>query len=255
MGVALGCCVLELSNRSSALVQLTGAYADPDEPPEPPVIDHEEEERFRKALLFFVEILDAVIERSWDDNALPFLHTTLVFLFHVSSFEAAMQYIEGKVYWKSKIPWKRIAQMMNIFVEKCEKANFEPQLHGKEIPPPHKGETLRRLPEDYAMQGLIWSEKVYPKDWLGGEIQDEKEKYINLPSMAMVRLERMLWLGKQMCNCLIWDDATRQFSVIPEYDVPVNPVPDRAPNAGEKQGKIMLEILRQHKQPETIVWR
>lgn len=240
MGVALGCCVLEFSNEASALVQLTGAHANPDAPlQKPPVIGVGEEKKFNKALRFFIGTLDTVIERAWDDNALPFLHTALVFLFHVSSSEAAMKRMEGE------IPWKRIAQMMDIFMKKCEKAKFEPQFHGDEIPPPHKGETKQRLPEDYAMRGVIWSEDVYPKYWFGGETQDEEEKYFNLPSMAMVRCERMLWLCKQMAstgNWLTWDDATNQFSVTSRYEKEVSPVPTGPPDAAQSMGEIVKPV-------------
>ena len=240
MGVALGCCVLEFSNESSALVQLTAAHANPGALEETtPVIDVGEEKKFKKALRFFIGTLDAVIERAWDDNALPFLHTALVFLFHVSSSEAAMERIEGEV------PWKRIAQMMDIFMKKCEKAKFEPQFHGKEIPPPHKGETQLRLPEDYAMRGLIWSENVYPKKWFGGETQDEEEKYFNLPSMAMVRCERMLWLCKRMAGTskwLTWDDIKKRFSVASRYDKEVSPVPTGPPDAAQGMGEIVKPV-------------
>ena len=239
MGVALGCCVLEFSNESGALVQLTAAHANRGAPHKPPVIDDEEEKKFSKALRFFLGTLDAVIEQAWDDNALPFLHTALVFLFHISSFEAAMERIQDE------IPWKRIAQMMDIFMKKCEKAKFEPQFHGKEMPPPHKGETLLRLPEDYAMRGVIWSENVYPEYWFGGETQDEEEKYFNLPSMAMVRCERMLWLCKQMTsagNWLTWDDAKKRFSVTSRYDKEVDLVPTGPPDAAQSIGEIVKPV-------------
>jgi hypothetical protein len=53
------------------------------------------------------------------------------------------------------------------------------------------------LPEDYLIRGLIWAEEYLPEDWFNKK-QDEEDRYLELPSTARIRSERVLRLGYRL---------------------------------------------------------
>jgi hypothetical protein len=58
--------------------------------------------------------------------------------------------------------------------------------------------TGRQLPEDFIMRGLVWAQNYFPVDFFDGQIVDEDERNLELPSHAAPRAERCLWLGVQL---------------------------------------------------------
>lgn len=221
MGVSLGCMLLDYSNQSSALLKLLAAPATSSsgDMMQSSAPLQEELQKLGKALHFTTQTYSVVIRRHWDPNALPFLHSMMVFVYYMTFFGVAMNHIENE------IPWKLIALMLNEFMQSCVDNEYEPHMHGTDFPGPHKDEELRPLPEDYAMRGLVWADKIFPENWFGSESQDEDEKYFNLPSMAMVRHERMLWIGRRIAESgqwLTWDQSSGQFTVTAKYNVDVD---------------------------------
>jgi hypothetical protein len=63
---------------------------------------------------------------------------------------------------------------------------------------------VRPFPEDYAIRGLLYTEKFYPEKWFLNEKTDEEEKYHELPSMVDQRREHILWLGCHIANAGPW---------------------------------------------------
>ncbi|KAF3066258.1 hypothetical protein CFAM422_009350 [Trichoderma lentiforme] len=167
---------------------------------------------FYQSLSLAVQTLEIVIQRWGDMNILPFLHTQMVFIHHLSKFPAAMKFIEHKY------PWKLIATMLNYLRQSCK---FEPRMDGAAFPGAENQDHYRPLPEDYAMRGLIYTEEYFPLNWFSGEVVEEDEKYFEQASMVDARKERILWIGRQISSVgqwLLWDAENSTFTVADEYD-------------------------------------
>ncbi|RMJ03714.1 hypothetical protein CDV36_014758 [Fusarium kuroshium] len=167
---------------------------------------------------FAVRITETVMRRWGDTNTLPFLHTLLVFVNHVTRFPAAISHIEGE------FPWKLTALMLNSLLVSCA-ADYE--IHS-DFRLPERGQTPRPLPEDFAMRGLIYAEDYFPDEWFKNHKIDEDETYFELGSMAEERKDRILSLGRAIATSgswLIWNPKARQFSVPAKYDVKLEDIP------------------------------
>ena len=56
----------------------------------------------------------------------------------------------------------------------------------------------RLLPEDYIRQGLLYGSNYLPKGYLNEAGIDQDEQEIESPSMVSLRMQRILYLGKQI---------------------------------------------------------
>ncbi|KPM35382.1 hypothetical protein AK830_g11185 [Neonectria ditissima] len=220
IGIALGCSLLGYGAESNVLMRAMSQRPDETDVAMDgsSILEAPPSDTFSKSLSFAVRTYEIVICRWGDTNILPFIHTTLVFINHMTSYPAAMSYLEGEY------PWKFTAVMLNYLITTC---GFEPRMDG-EFPGPQKDEAPRPLPEDYAMRGLTYAEDYHPKGWFINEKIDEDEKYFELASMVDERKERILYLGHKIAakgKWLTFDADTRLFSVTSKYEVELDEVP------------------------------
>lgn len=221
MGIALQCSLLEYGAESNVLMRAmsqrpeeSDVAMDGSSISDAPATNN----TFHLALTFTIKVTEVVIRRWGDTNTLPFHHTTLVFMTHMTRYPAAMAHLEGV------FPWKLTALMLNSLLVSCEP---EYEVNG-DFSVPEKDQLPRPLPEDFAMRGLLYAEDYFPKDWFINDKMDEDEKFFEFPSMVETRKERILSLGYRLAttgNWLIWDGAARQFSVPTKYDVEIEDVP------------------------------
>jgi hypothetical protein len=177
---------------------------------------------------------NVILRRFGDPNILPYLHTTLVFLHHLTSISAAINLVG------EEFPWKLTALMLNTLLKSFDD---HARIEGESFPLPERREGHRPLPEDYAMRGLLWTDRYFPDGFFTYDLQDDDEKYMEAASFYEERRERVLYLGcriaaaRQGAKWLRYDAKARQFSVAPEFDVDlegltVAPAPERASAAG-----------------------
>lgn len=181
------------------------------------IVEANPDETFKQALEFAVRIIETVMRRWGDTSTLPFLHTLMVFVNHMTRFPGAISHIEGA------FPWKLTALMLNSQLVSCE---ADHEVHS-DFRLPEKGQLPRPLPEDFAMRGLIYAEDYFPNEWFKNDKIDEDEKYFELASMVEERRDRILTLGRKIATSgswLIWDPEARQFSVPAKYDVELKDV-------------------------------
>jgi hypothetical protein len=161
---------------------------------------------FRHAERLNNSALDIVLQRIGDPNCLSYIHCSLVFIYRMSHFSGAMDLLAPAFPWQSLAIYLNLLLRSDINLDRIQNDNF---------PLPEKDD-IRPFPEDYAMRGLLYAEKLYPEKWfLGGRI-DEEEKYHELPSMVDQRGERILWLAHRMTEAGTWlcfDSVRRKFSV------------------------------------------
>ncbi|KAK7425954.1 hypothetical protein QQZ08_007536 [Neonectria magnoliae] len=147
--------------------------------------------KFSQALSFATKTYETVIRRWGDSNVLPFAHTALVFIYHMTHFPDALPHLERTFLWK------RTAILLNSLL----KSTPEPRMDG-DFPRPEKDDLLRPLPEDYDMRGLVYCDEYFPKRWFDNGTMDEDEKsfidktnedekVLELTSVADERKERI----------------------------------------------------------------
>lgn len=232
MGISLSCSLLGFGAESNVLMQAISRRTDGSDVvgmDDGSVAGAEAEagETFEQALSFAVRTYEIVLRRWGDKNTLSCLHTTMVFLYYMSRYPAAMVHLENQY------PWKLTSIMLNYLLKTSK---FKPRIDGDEFPEPERGEPPYPLPEDYAMRGLIYTEDFFPEGWFDNPKIDEDDRYLEPASKAGERQERILWLGRRIASSgkwLRWDDEARHFSVSEKYDVVLDGVPDDDDNVVE----------------------
>ncbi|KAK4170686.1 hypothetical protein QBC36DRAFT_149117, partial [Triangularia setosa] len=115
-----------------------------------------------------------------------------------------------------EFPWKGTALMMNTLLGSSKNYSC---MEGSAFP---ESGSQRPLPEDYAMRGLAWADRVSPSNRFWKKEIDDDEKYFEVASMAEERKGRVLWLGHRIATSsnkwLRYDSLKHEFSVAPEYD-------------------------------------
>ncbi|EWY95545.1 hypothetical protein FOYG_04565 [Fusarium oxysporum NRRL 32931] len=173
------------------------------------------DETFKLALDFATRTISRVLYRWGDTNTLPFVHSILVFMNHMTQYPAAISHLEDAY------PWKLTSIMLNTLLLSCE-PGYEIRGH---FHLPEKDQLPHPLPEDFAMRGLLYAEDYFPNDWFSNDKIDEDEKYFELPSVSEERKGRILSLGYRIAssgNWLLWNGETRQFEVPEKYNVKIN---------------------------------
>ena len=131
-----------------------------------------------------------VASKIGDRNTIPYLHVTLAFLWSLSFVPGALFYLE------SYVPWAKLVTFLNTL---GRSGVYDAQVESAEFPQSRSG-VGRQLPEDFPIRGLIWSYFYYPQDFFTGQVVDEDERALELPSHALMRAERCLWLGVRLAS-------------------------------------------------------
>ncbi|KAK4669985.1 uncharacterized protein QC763_0038120 [Podospora pseudopauciseta] len=222
MGIVNCCAVVGYGNEANpimkAMKQSRTADEEPqDQPMQDSDLDSPVPEDLANALKLFSRTHDIVSRRDADPNVLPFLHVTLVFIYHLTFYPEVIRYVAPE------FPWKGTASMMNTLLGFFK--NYD-RVEGSALP---KSEPQRPLPEDYAMRGLAWADRVSPSDCFSNEKIDDDGKYFEVASMAEKRKERVLWLGHMIATSsdkwLRYNPSTHEFSVAPEYETEAKVAP------------------------------
>ncbi|GAB0134797.1 epichloenin A synthetase [Epichloe bromicola] len=224
VGISLSCLLLDFGNEANPLMRaISGRDGEGDGENDTPMSGSSEataepNSTFDTAISFAEQTYKIVIERWGDKNTLPCLHTTLVFYLFMTQRPAAMKHLEDK------FPWKLTSVLLNYLLRTCD---FALRIDTTDFPGPEKKEPPHPLPEDYAMRGLIYAEDYFPRNWFDNDKIDDDEKYFEPASTKDKRCERILWIGRMIArhgNWLLWDAATRQFTVTAKYDIEIHNV-------------------------------
>ena len=130
------------------------------------------------------------LRRRGDRNVLSFIHVFFVFLWSLTAVEKAMIYV-GK-----NVPWSEICSFLNALI----RSNALTSAVKSESFPKPNDDVERPLPEDFAMRGQIYSQWYFPETWFENVKVDDEGRFLEKPSMAAIRVERILWLGFRMAS-------------------------------------------------------
>ncbi|KAM5480133.1 hypothetical protein MaudMau93_007661 [Microsporum audouinii] len=151
-----------------------------------------------------------ILRQIGDKNVLPAVHVSLAFLFTLSLTPEAMHTFEPL------IPFRDIVTFLNTL---NRQRVSESKIAGDEFPLPECQDVRVRyhLPEDFALRGLDWARLYFPDGhFVNQELAEDEERMLELPSTALVRTERCLWLGYRLASMDRWftyDPSLRRFKI------------------------------------------
>ena len=151
--------------------------------------------------------VSVVASKIGDRNTIPYLHVTLAFLWSLSFVPGALFYLE------SYVPWAKLVTFLNTL---GRSGVYDAQVESAEFPQSRSG-VGQQFPEDFPIRGLIWSYFYYPQDFFTGQIVDEDERALELPSHALMRAERCLWLGVRLASVSMTIHSRDEESPITDY--------------------------------------
>jgi hypothetical protein len=131
-----------------------------------------------------------VASKVGDRNILPFLHVTLAFLWSLSYVPGGLIYLENDIPWAKLVLSLNTLSRSGVVDARVESSGFPQQQSG----------TGRQLPEDFLIRGLVWAPFYFPPDFFEGQVVDEDERTLELPSHAAPRAERCIWLGARLAS-------------------------------------------------------
>lgn len=131
------------------------------------------------------------LRRGDDVNTYPLVHVYLVFLWSLVSIQKAMKCIE------SYIPWNDICSFLTVVAAQAPAE--DEKFRCKDFPKSEQG-VGRPLPEDFILRGQTYSQWYFPETWFTDAMIDDDERSLELPSMAVSRSERLLWLGSRIAD-------------------------------------------------------
>ncbi|KAK5193064.1 hypothetical protein LTR47_009493 [Exophiala xenobiotica] len=140
-----------------------------------------------------------------DRNILPFLHFTLAFLWSLSYVPGALVYLENYV------PWTKLVLSLNSM---NRSGVVDARVESRDFPQQQSG-TGRQLPEDFLLRGFKYSSYYFPNDFFEGQVVDEDDRTLELPSHAAPRAERCLWLGVRLASLkryITYDIVSKEFA-------------------------------------------
>ena len=189
IGIANCCAMVEYGSKSNVLLRAIDDEPE-DEGSGSDEGDGESSEQIQQPAAEFFQARDLacgtarlILDRFGDPNVWPFVHVTLVFVYHLTFYQEkwAMTRIENS------FPWTSLVNLLNTLHRptsdtKYESATF-PGLLENAGPP---------LPEDFAMRGLLWSDRYHPGQWMAEAQVDDDDRGFELASMAGQRRERIL---------------------------------------------------------------
>ena len=161
---------------------------------------------FQRAKYLSNETSEIVLHRIGDPNVLPFIHVTMVFMYHMARHPRAMKLLE------TSFPWQSLAVVLNTLLALYP---TPARIESTDFPLPIKDD-VRPFPDDFAMRGLLWADGYYPEKWFANDKIDVNEKYLESASMTDERKERILWLACRIASLGDWlkyDSESKRFSV------------------------------------------
>ncbi|KFY95929.1 hypothetical protein V498_03007 [Pseudogymnoascus sp. VKM F-4517 (FW-2822)] len=177
--------------------------------------------KFTAARRLFIQAVEIHLFRIGDTNILSFLHVTLVFMYHLARHPPAASLIFPH------FPWKNLVSNLNALavlhplnfaaIESPNLPNADSGVHSPRIETQLPIEQLdiagqhddsapaedifRPFPEEWAMQGLSFTEGYFPEGWFTNENVEPETHYLETEIIrSQHRPERVLWLGVKIAR-------------------------------------------------------
>ncbi|PQE14224.1 telomerase-binding EST1A protein [Rutstroemia sp. NJR-2017a BVV2] len=113
-------------------------------------------------------VLEIALLRIGNPKYLSFVYYSLILIYYISHFSGAMDILAPAL-----VIYLDIFLILYVTLDRIQDDKF---------PLPEKND-IYPFPEDYIIQGLLYTEKLYPEKWFLSEKTDKEEKYHELLSM------------------------------------------------------------------------
>ncbi|CZT04017.1 uncharacterized protein RAG0_10609 [Rhynchosporium agropyri] len=144
------------------------------------------------------QTLGIVLKRIGDPNGLPFVHGTVVFLWYLRKNIVDMYPLD------ISFPWRPSSSILNAFPWSYRRYDRRRDYTPRR---PIKGDS--RLPQDFSIQGLLWTETYYHDVWFTIKRAEEEEMYSAVTTMSPNRRRWISWpahriasIGKRMAKVI-----------------------------------------------------
>ncbi|OAP54120.1 hypothetical protein AYL99_11655 [Fonsecaea erecta] len=111
------------------------------------------------------------------------------------------------IYVENHVPWT----VLVLFLNSLSRSGVTDALvESKEFP----RSSFKQLPEDFPIRGLVWAPYYFPSNFFEGEVVDQDDRALELPSYTAPRTARCLWLGVRLASLnryMTYDTSTKQF--------------------------------------------
>jgi len=147
--------------------------------------------------------LGVCLRRPEDRNVYPLIHIYLIFLWSLSALQKLCPDLSQEIAWETiekEVPWPSICDFLNVLAI-SHSVTADRVLSGTFPQPPARDR--RPLPEDFILQGQLYSQWHLPRGWFPTSTEELDADIVEHPSMTFLRIERMLWLGHRIASvCL-----------------------------------------------------
>ncbi|KAJ1335839.1 protein SMG6 [Microdochium nivale] len=207
--VANSCAIMGHGKEDNILMK---AFQEPNDsagtPTQQGATTHTPDTNMQNALRLANGTASVVLGRLGDDSVFPFLHVSLVFLYHIAQFNVMS--MVGQAF-----PWKLVCELLNSMLLSYRTLD---RIRSTDFPVPAGRNTPRPLPEDFAMKGLLWTNRYFPNDFFVDDKIDDDEKYFEVASMTDERCERILWIASRLAENQQWLTVNQSFTTFGVLD-------------------------------------
>ena len=149
-------------------------------------------------------VLKVWLNRETDRDTHCLIHTYLVFIWSLVTAQEAWKPFEKETVWRNiekSLPWFLICQFLNTV---ALSTNWPPKIFSESFPESSEKHSDMGmsfpLPEDFLLQGQIYSQWYFPSTWFTETTVGDGEDHLELRSTTQTRLERILWLGHRIAS-------------------------------------------------------
>lgn len=223
---------------------------------DPAVADPKILQEFELVQQLVSQIDQVVFARIGDANCHGYIHARLLWMLCMARLAQGMVYVEHGFPWNALVQtlnhlmqscdnYKKVEQpvLMQPQVDKkaeerkLRELQLRHQQHQAAIlagvtglavpvqplntkiaePPPARSDELKPLPDDWHLQGFLWTNKHFPQGWFSNaETIDDDERLLEVGSTRLKRKERILWMACRLAAFKKWityDATAHQFEV------------------------------------------
>ncbi|EMR09666.1 hypothetical protein PNEG_01856 [Pneumocystis murina B123] len=158
-------------------------------------------------LHYFIMSLSISITSS---NSLAYNFICMIFLYYCSNYSSVLSSMERF------IPWFKIAEYLSNIIKKIKNNSI---LGTSDLP---VRQSKSPLPEDWALRGINWSKKIWPKAYFENMTEDDFDFTVEQPDdeIIEIRIKRIIWLGfkiASLSNILLYNTQTQRFTISEDY--------------------------------------
>ena len=146
------------------------------------------------------KVLEVWLGRESDRDIDPLVHIYLVFIWSLVTVQKDWKSFEDVVVWRvleRALPWSPLCRFLNFLKSKGYTTS---SILAEDFPRSGDKYDYEPLPEDFVLQGQIYSRWYFPSTWFTHSLVEDNKRTLELPCTSQARMERILWLGHRIAS-------------------------------------------------------